>query len=99
MADRLGVETIDREGRTVVLKFRPQAKIDPSSLVTLVAAPRGSHAVPPASLKLEHAKRPSRAPAVSPQPISPQPCKRCQGRRQVEDRAQLVDGAGDARRR
>ena len=26
MADRLGIESIDREGRTVVIKFRPQAK-------------------------------------------------------------------------
>ena len=36
MADRLGIETIDREGRTVVLKFRPQAKLDPVRLVALV---------------------------------------------------------------
>ena len=28
MADRLGVDSIDREGRTVVIKFRPQAKIE-----------------------------------------------------------------------
>ena len=26
MADRLGIDSIDREGRTVVLKFRPQAR-------------------------------------------------------------------------
>src|SRR3979409_1108415 len=35
MADRLGIDTIDREGRVVVLKFRPQAKIDPVRLVGL----------------------------------------------------------------
>src|SRR3712207_5441201 len=29
MADRLRIETIDREGRTVVIKFRPTAKLDP----------------------------------------------------------------------
>src|SRR5437868_13138437 len=33
MADRLGIETIDREGRVVVFKFRQQAKIDPVRLV------------------------------------------------------------------
>ena len=36
MADRLGIESIDREARTVVLKFRPQAKVDPVRLVALV---------------------------------------------------------------
>ena len=36
MADRLGVETIDREGRLVVIKFRPQAKMDPVRLVKVV---------------------------------------------------------------
>ena len=36
MADRLRVESIDREGRTVVIKFRPQARLDPARLVNLV---------------------------------------------------------------
>ncbi|HEY6214359.1 MAG TPA: transcription-repair coupling factor, partial [Vicinamibacterales bacterium] len=29
MADRLGIDSIDREGKTVVLKFRPQARVEP----------------------------------------------------------------------
>ena len=29
MADRLGIDSVDREGKTVVLKFRPQAKVEP----------------------------------------------------------------------
>ena len=41
MAERLGIESIDREARTVVLKFRPQANVDPVRLVALVrSAPR-----------------------------------------------------------
>jgi transcription-repair coupling factor (superfamily II helicase) len=52
MADRLGVETIDREGRTVVLKFRPQAKVDPVRLVNLVRQRSDLTLVPPAGLKL-----------------------------------------------
>jgi hypothetical protein len=36
-ADRLGVETIDREGRFVVIRFRPNAPIDPVRLVNVVA--------------------------------------------------------------
>ena len=33
MADRIRVESIDREGPTVVLKFRPDAKLDPGLAV------------------------------------------------------------------
>src|SRR5689334_10696570 len=52
MADRLGVDTIDREARIVVLKFRPQAKIDPVRLVALVRQRPDLTLVPPAALKL-----------------------------------------------
>jgi transcription-repair coupling factor (superfamily II helicase) len=53
MADRLGVDTIDREGRLVVLKFRPTAKIDPTRLVKVVSEWPGTTLVPPVSLKLD----------------------------------------------
>jgi len=52
MADRLGVESIDREGRTVVLKFRPQARLDPVRLVALVRQRPDLTLIPPAGLKL-----------------------------------------------
>ena len=52
MADRLGVDAIDREARTVVLKFRPQARVDPARLVTLVRQRSDLTLVPPAGLKL-----------------------------------------------
>jgi transcription-repair coupling factor (superfamily II helicase) len=52
MADRLGVDTVDREARTVVLKFRPQARVDPARLVTLVRQRADLTLVPPAGLKL-----------------------------------------------
>jgi transcription-repair coupling factor (superfamily II helicase) len=52
MADRLGVESIDREGRVVVIKFRPQAKADPVRLVSLVRQRTDLTLVPPAGLKL-----------------------------------------------
>jgi transcription-repair coupling factor (superfamily II helicase) len=53
MADRLGVDTIDREGRLVVIKFRPQAKVDPIRLVKTVHEWPGAVLVPPVSLKLD----------------------------------------------
>jgi transcription-repair coupling factor (superfamily II helicase) len=52
MADRLGIDTIDREGRIVVLKFGPQAKVDPVRLVALVRQRRELTLVPPAALRL-----------------------------------------------
>jgi transcription-repair coupling factor (superfamily II helicase) len=52
MADQLGIEAIDREGRTVVLKFRPQAKVDPVRLVSLVRQRPDLTLAPPAALKL-----------------------------------------------
>jgi transcription-repair coupling factor (superfamily II helicase) len=53
MADRLGVDSIDREGRLVVIKFRPQAKVDPVRLVKTVHEWPGAVLVPPVSLKLD----------------------------------------------
>jgi transcription-repair coupling factor (superfamily II helicase) len=52
MADELGIDTIDREGRSVVLKFRPQAKVDPVRLVALVRQRADLTLVPPAALRL-----------------------------------------------
>jgi transcription-repair coupling factor (superfamily II helicase) len=52
MADRLGVESIDREGRTVVIKFRPQSRLDPARIVALVRSRSDLTLVPPAALRL-----------------------------------------------
>jgi transcription-repair coupling factor (superfamily II helicase) len=52
MADRLGIESIDRDGRTVVLKFRLQANLDPVRLVALVRSRPELTLVPPAALRL-----------------------------------------------
>jgi transcription-repair coupling factor (superfamily II helicase) len=70
MADRLRVETIDREGRTVVLKFRPQARVDPVRLVALVRQRPELTLVPPAALRLSldgvrRVVRPSVGPSFS----------------------------------
>src|SRR5437764_15261251 len=74
MADRLGVDTIDREGRVVVLKFRPQARIDPARLVALVRQRPDLTLVPPAALKLSlDMANPSALPADKPHSGSHQP--------------------------
>jgi transcription-repair coupling factor (superfamily II helicase) len=63
MADRLGVDTIDREGRLVVIRFRPQARVDPVRLVKVVHEWPGAVLVPPVSLKLDLDATGSRKPA------------------------------------
>jgi transcription-repair coupling factor (superfamily II helicase) len=52
LADRLGVESIEREGRLVVIKFRPLAKVDPTRVIKVVHEHAGATLVPPGSLKL-----------------------------------------------
>jgi len=63
MADRLDIDAIDRDGRTVVLKFRPQARVDPVRLVSLVRQRPDLTLVPPAALRLNlDSAQPSPAP-------------------------------------
>ncbi len=53
MADRLGLESLDREGPTVVLKFRPDAKLDPAWLFRVVQQRGDIVLIPPATVKLD----------------------------------------------
>jgi transcription-repair coupling factor (superfamily II helicase) len=53
LADRIGLDSVDREAGQVVLKFRPDAKLDPQWLFTVVQARRDAVLVPPATLKLD----------------------------------------------
>jgi transcription-repair coupling factor (superfamily II helicase) len=63
MADRLDIDAIDRDGRSVVLKFRPQARVDPIRLVSLVRQRPDLTLVPPAALRLNlDSAQPSLAP-------------------------------------
>ena len=53
MADRIGLESVDREAQTVVLKFRPDAKLDPQWLFRVVQERGDVVLVPPGTLKLD----------------------------------------------
>ena len=52
-ADRLGLESIDRDGSLVVFKFRERTQVDVARLLTLVRARPDLQLVPPGSLKLD----------------------------------------------
>src|SRR5690606_4666859 len=72
-AERLGVESVDREGDVLAVKFRNDARIEPSQLMRLVQGRPDLKLVPPGILRLERAPatrppapaaRPSQVPAV-----------------------------------
>jgi transcription-repair coupling factor (superfamily II helicase) len=64
MADRLDIESVDREGRTVVIKFRPQARVDPVRLVTLVRRRPEVTLIPPGGLRLDLSKAEGSGPSA-----------------------------------
>ena len=56
MADRLGIEAIDREGQTVVIKMRPDSdgrRLNVERLLRVVGARPDTTLVPPATIKLD----------------------------------------------
>lgn len=73
MADKLGLESIDRQGQMVVLKFRENAQTashapDPVRVMKLLQQRRDVQLLPPATLKLRLA-----APAATPAATGPGP--------------------------
>jgi len=64
MAAKLDIDAIDRDGRSVVLKFRPQARVDPVRLVALVRQRPDLTLVPPAALRLN-------LDTIQPAPLAP----------------------------
>ncbi len=71
LADGVGVESIDREAQVVVLKFRPEARLDPAWLFRLVQERQDIQLTPPATLKLDLRKLPTDGgrPAVASRPL------------------------------
>jgi transcription-repair coupling factor (superfamily II helicase) len=51
-AERIGIESVDRDGSTVVLKFRQDAKVDPGLLLKLIKSRKDLTLLPPAVLRL-----------------------------------------------
>jgi transcription-repair coupling factor (superfamily II helicase) len=53
LADRIGIESIDREGHVIVIKFRPDARMDPIRLLRVVQERSDVTLLPPGTLKLD----------------------------------------------
>jgi transcription-repair coupling factor (superfamily II helicase) len=75
LADRLGIDAIDREGRTILIKFKREPQVDPARLLRLVRERGDLTLLPPGTLKLdlERAARPGArgsAPAAGQRPAA-----------------------------
>jgi transcription-repair coupling factor (superfamily II helicase) len=68
LADRVRVETLDREGDAVVLKFRSDARLDPARLFRLVQQRGDLKLIPPGTLKLD--LKADRAPRKGKDPVA-----------------------------
>jgi transcription-repair coupling factor (superfamily II helicase) len=70
MADRLGIESIDREAQTIVIKIRPDSqgrRLNVERLLEVIAARGDTTLVPPATIKLDlRAGRPAGTTATAP---------------------------------
>ncbi|HET7219755.1 MAG TPA: transcription-repair coupling factor [Vicinamibacterales bacterium] len=53
MADRIRIDSIDRDGQIVVIKFRPDAKLDPTWLLRVIHDRGDVLLLPPATLKVD----------------------------------------------
>jgi hypothetical protein len=77
LADRLGLESLDREGQMVVLKFRPDAKVDATRLLRLVHERGDLTLIPPATVRMDLRQAPA---PVKPIARAPQPPPKPSGR-------------------
>ena len=73
MADQIGLESLDREGSIVVLKFRPDAKLDPAWLLNLIKSRGDLTLLPPAVLKVDLTRELAAAPAKGRRPPAEAP--------------------------
>ncbi len=71
LADQIGLDSVDREGDHVVLKFRQDARIDPVPLARLVQSRADLTLLPPAVLRLDlTVPDPARARASEPRLVA-----------------------------
>jgi transcription-repair coupling factor (superfamily II helicase) len=80
MADRIGLEGLDREGSIVVLKFRQDARVEPARLPRLIQSRGDLTLVPPGVLRLDLGK-----PAAAPEGTAAPKPRRVPGRAMIGD--------------
>jgi transcription-repair coupling factor (superfamily II helicase) len=73
LADRIGLDTLDREGLQVVFKFGQDTKLDPVWVLKLVQSRQDLTLLPPAVIKLNMALAPEPTPEPAAAPKVPPP--------------------------
>ena len=99
LADRIGLESIDREGQTVVLKFRPEAKLDPAVALPRRPGARGPDADPAGHAEDGPARRAGRAALRRWRPRQDGRCRQPAEEGWRSGRGRLVVGGPGQRRR
>ncbi len=72
IAEQIGVDSIERDGNVVVLKFRQDARLEPTWILRTVQSRPDLTLLPPAILKLD-LTQPSKAPVTAEEPAKPGP--------------------------
>ena len=62
LADELGIESLEREGSVVVVRFRQKAKVEPTHVITMVRERGDLQLLPPSTLKMDMKKHQARQP-------------------------------------
>jgi hypothetical protein len=88
-ADRLGMESLDREGTVLVMRFRQDARIDPAALARLLQQRGDLTLVPPVVLKMDLAKSVAPPAPILRKTPSPEP-RPAQSRRMVTAHGQTA---------
>ena len=83
VADQLGLESLDREGAVVTMRFRQDARVDPAGLARLLQTRGDLALVPPVVLRLDLSKPVAPPAPVLRKPPPPPPPKPVEARRQV----------------
>jgi transcription-repair coupling factor (superfamily II helicase) len=95
-ADRLRVESIDREASAIVLKFRPDAPIEPGRLIRLMDQRGDVRLVPPGLLRLDLAP-PVTAPSFPGAPPGHRPGRSVGGAAAAATARRVSRASGDGR--
>ena len=92
LADQIGLESLDREGSVVVMRFRQDASVDPAALARLLQQRGDLALVPPVVLKLDLSK-----PVAAPAPVLRKPPQPVPGARPADPRRTMTAPGQTAR--
>jgi transcription-repair coupling factor (superfamily II helicase) len=97
LADQIGMESLDREGNTVVMRFRQDSRVNPSALARLLQNRGDLSLVPPVVLRLDLSKPVAAPVPVLRKPVPAPPPRPADARRVVTAQGQTVRMTGPSK--